>query len=725
MTLPSELVSELIEVTTDRTEIKQEATVRGTIVERDGTKFVKLDGSDLLTPISTTVDAKNGERVTVLIKDHKATVTGNTTAPAARDETVTELGNQVNGRIDAEFANIDTIVAGKVEAQLGEFDEIYVKEAEIDTLVAGKVEAEIANLEFAKIEDLEATNAKIDNLDVEYANIDFANVTEADIDKLFARSAIIEEVTSSDGTFTRKLIAVTINGDLIEASTIKVDKLIVKGTDGNYYALNTDFSGITGVEPVEEDAIHGSILIAKSITADKVSVTDLVAFGATIGGFNITNQSLYSGVKASADNTTQGVYLDKDGQMSVGDLNNFFRYYKDDDGAYRLEIAASSLVFGTSGKTVEQTIEEATDLEIGARNLIRNSETLIFADYGFKTTLQDVIEETYQDNGVMLGLVGETIQYADEVALDGTSLVLVNPSDYTLTSDDDAAEEVLVGKYVYCLNDFYRIPSDAVVIHYSASQYVGEHLNANQAYKLAVTGGLNAIASVTMTDPHDKVSECIQFTIDNVSDPFVLNGIMTIGETYTLSLWISSESNGNLSVADDTFVTTNAWNKYSVTFVADSADLLLNFSDAGVYYIYHPQLEIGVVDTDWTPAPEDQTDEMNARFSVEADRIESEFTVVRESINDLDEVVKTKYTKNIVENENGISITDSDGIYEIQLDNVEGVTIRKNGEIRSQLVDDDFFTGNMVVKTDEKAQFGNFALVPRSDGSLSFLKVGD
>lgn len=35
-----------------------------------------------------------------------------------------------------------------------------------------------------------------------------------------------------------------------------------------------------------------------------------------------------------------------------------------------------------------------------------------------------------------------------------------------------------------------------------------------------------------------------------------------------------------------------------------------------------------------------------------------------------------------------------------------------------------FYTGNIVVMVNERAQFGNFAFVPRSNGSLDFLKVG-
>lgn len=245
---------------------------------------------------------------------------------------------------------------------------------------------------------------------------------------------------------------------------------------------------------------------------------------------------------------------------------------------------------------------------------------------------------------------------------------------------------------------------------------------------------MNTLSTTSMSDPYGKIAECIQFTIDDTTDPFLLNDIMSIDRQYTFSLWLMSTiaetiSDGNtiegsLSVGGTRFVSNNTWNRYAVTFKADNTDLAFNFGVAGTYYIYHPQLEIGNKVTDWAPAPEDQSDEMETRFTVEAGKIEAQFTSVNNAINDLGETIKEQYTKNITSTEKGISITDSNGVYEIQLDNIEGVTIRKNGEIRSQLVDDDFYTGNIVVKVEERAQLGNFAFVPRSDGSLSFLKVG-
>lgn len=239
---------------------------------------------------------------------------------------------------------------------------------------------------------------------------------------------------------------------------------------------------------------------------------------------------------------------------------------------------------------------------------------------------------------------------------------------------------------------------------------------------------MNSLSSVIMTDPYDKQSKCIRFAVETetaLTDPFILENIMTNGQQYTFSLWLMTRTPASITVAGNKLEADSSWTKHSVTFTAESTDLTIEFNNGNVYWIYHPQLEIGNKATDWKPAPEDHSEELESRFSIENDKIQAQFTEITRSVTDLGEVIESKYTKNIVENANGISITDSDGIYEIQLDNVDGVTIQKNGVIRSQLVDDDFYTGNIVIRMEERAQLGGFAFVPRSDGSLSFLKVGE
>ena len=96
MALSSELISQFAKVTKDGTKDKNKASITyGTVVEENDVLYAKLDGSDLLTPVSTTTEFKTGERVVVSIKNHSATVTGNISSPSARTDDVKELDNKV------------------------------------------------------------------------------------------------------------------------------------------------------------------------------------------------------------------------------------------------------------------------------------------------------------------------------------------------------------------------------------------------------------------------------------------------------------------------------------------------------------------------------------------------------------------------------------------------------------------------------------------------------
>lgn len=415
------MISQFVKATKDTEKPKTGTTVNGTTVEYNGKTYVKLDGSELLTPVNTTATVKPGERVTVTIKDHTATVTGNLTSPSASDSDVQEIGNKISefeiviadkvstkefdaqsaridelraenvsikGRLDAGEASIDDLEADNVTIN----EKLIANQASIDNLETTKISTEVADAKYATIGNLEAANADIYNLnasytnfkntttekltavdadiadletkklstteaEITYANIDFSNINMAAVEKLFADSGIIKDLIVSEGKITGELVGVTIKGDLIEGNTIVADKLVVKGSDGLYYKLNTD--GITTeTEQTEYNSLNGSVIMAKSITATKISVDDLVAFDATIGGFNITETSLYSGVKSSVDNTTRGIYLDKEGQVAFGDASNFLKYYKDTDGKYKLEVSAQSIKFSTSSKNLETVLGE-------------------------------------------------------------------------------------------------------------------------------------------------------------------------------------------------------------------------------------------------------------------------------------------------------------------------------------------------------------------------------
>lgn len=420
MSLPSDLLSQFVKITKDNTKAKTETTVYGTTVEYNGRTYVRLDGSDLLTPVESTVVAVPGERVTVMIKDHTATVTGNLSSPSARRDDVEALGSQIsefeivlaykiqtdelsaiNATIDnlkatiakfedmeavnadietlrAKYATLENVTAEDVKALNAEIENLQVKFGDFTHISAEDMEvinAQIQNLRsynanftYVSAEVLSAINATIKNLNTSYANIDFANIGEAAIRKIFADSGLIKDIIVGDGTITGELVGVTIKGDLIEGSTIKADKLVVKGSDGLYYKLNFESGNFTDAEEVPDDGIHGSVIIAKSITADRIAVTDLVAFGATIGGFKIGSHSLYSGVKESVDNTTEGVYLDSTGQVAFGDETSFLKLYKDSENVWRLAIAADRLLFGSTKKSVEDVDAAAGNAQTAAND---------------------------------------------------------------------------------------------------------------------------------------------------------------------------------------------------------------------------------------------------------------------------------------------------------------------------------------------------------------------
>ena len=432
MNLSSDLISQFVKVTTDKDKKKTESVVYGTVVKYEGALYVKLDGSDLLTPMESTADVKDGERVTIMIKDHTATITGNITSPSARkddvvdinnkvvlqgnditlinnkitsiDNTITQQGNTIKQQGDTitSIGNTVTSQDNKISAisntvtaqgntitlqgdKITSIDDKVTSQSNTIIALGNTIEAQDTSIkainsnmqiyntsfqitdgvitgikgvdtDWITTKSLEADHAIVGSLDTKYANVDFANINQAAVKKIFSDSGIIKDLVVSEGHITGELVGVTIKGDVIEGGTVKADKLVVLGSDGLYYKLNTDGVSTTA-EQTEYNSLNGSVITAKTITAEKVNVDDLVAFGATIGGFHITQDSIYSGVKESIANATSGIYFNKDGEFSVGDESHFFKFYKDETGSYKLLISADSLTFGSEKKDVGTEIE--------------------------------------------------------------------------------------------------------------------------------------------------------------------------------------------------------------------------------------------------------------------------------------------------------------------------------------------------------------------------------
>lgn len=608
MALSDDLISQFVKVTKDEVEPKNETTVYGKIVNYEGSMYVQLDGSDLLTPISSTADVKPDERVTVMIKDHTATVYGNVSSPSASSKSVEEIGARITEAeiliadkvstvyFDAQVARIDSLTTDNVnikerltasEADIDtlEADNVTINQtltahrADIDDLDAHKLSATDASITYATIESLNATNATVHNLQADYgdfkslstdkftateadikdlkanklsaadiqgqfATIDFANIGKAAIENFFSKSGMISDLVVGEGTVTGKLVGVTIIGDLIEGGTVKADKLVIKGTDGLYYKLNTDGVKME-TEQTEYNSINGSVILAKSITATKIDVKDLVAFGATIGGFHITDDAIYSGVKETLTNTTAGLYFNKDGQIVIGDASNYVKYYKNDGDKYTLEISADSILLGSEKKSIETMVD-------GLDTRVTNAETSIQENSNaieLKATMTEVSELVEDNNST----INENIANQGASITDSCkSMISEALTTYTQTGDFEAFRKTTEASL--------KLLSDQMKLQFTEEQEQLESINNSLQNQLNTitkyfTFDVNGLTIGQVESPYKVIidNDRYSMTVNDVEVMWIANGKVYTPEIEVTSSFklldylISKDSSGNVN----------------------------------------------------------------------------------------------------------------------------------------------------------------------------------
>lgn len=123
---------------------------------------------------------------------------------------------------------------------------------------------------------------------------------------------------------------------------------------------------------------------------------------------------------------------------------------------------------------------------------------------------------------------------------------------------------------------------------------------------------------------------------------------------------------------------------------------------------------------------EEYKETIETQLQIMAGEILMNFTTTTEQVTNVDGDLQAKFTElykyisfsggDIVlgSSANGITLTIQNDL----------IVFKRNGVQFGSWDGNNFYTGNIVVQVNERAQFGNFAYVPRSDGSLSFLKVG-
>ena len=117
---------------------------------------------------------------------------------------------------------------------------------------------------------------------------------------------------------------------------------------------------------------------------------------------------------------------------------------------------------------------------------------------------------------------------------------------------------------------------------------------------------------------------------------------------------------------------------------------------------------------------------VESELLIMADKISMNFETTTAQITDVNgdlQAVMENLTKHFDFSVDGLTIKAGENSMSLVLDN-DLIKFMRNGQQFGWWDGVDFHTGNIVVKLNERAQFGNFAFIPRSNGSLDFLKVG-
>ena len=500
----------------------------------------------------------------------------------------------------------------------------------------------------------------------------------------YAQSGLIKDVTIGDATITGELVGVTISGDLIKGNTIVAEKLVIKGSDGLYYKLNTD--GMTvEKEQTDYNSLNGQVIRAKSITATKIDVKDLVAFGATIGGFKIGQDSIYSGVKESVGNTTRGIYMDNDGQFVFGDASQYVKFYRVSEGKYKLAIAVEDLFIGS--KSVAESIEDVKKTADNAASVASSASSAAStanstanaakstAEGASKTasdakSTADSASQVASNASSVAGTAKTTADNASKAASEANSTASTakTTADQAKSTADTATKNLTaLTAQVKEAETTIKKNKEEIELRAKKTEITeaidnidigGRNLAKNTATLPIGNGtwntgtwrrsGTGSISNVDINDsPIPSITKGILVTRkDNTSqigfcqDDFA--GLRS-GETYTVSAWVKCTENAKVKlethwsnkdavsgVGDPVAVEANKWTRITLT-KSPTKDCLQSIAYIYLYigssncemYVCGIKLEKGNKATDWSPAPEDYytKTETDASIQVLSDKI--------------------------------------------------------------------------------------------------------
>ena len=589
--------------------------------------------------------------VTILLKDHSATILGNVTNPAASTETVGKVLDEYDV-IVAKMGNFELVIADKVtteqlqaelaiinDALIGKatIEQLNAVDAKIENLDVTKLEADVASINEAlinkaEISDLEAIRADINVLETDVGNIETlvgGNLTmdniqslvlttsKVTVDNAFIKDAMIDRVSAS------KITAGTINTSLINigsedgAMSITGSLQQFKDADGNVrIQLGKDATGDFTFALYGADG-QGQLINQNGITASAISdgliVNNMVADNAAIAGSKLDIESVITEINGSTETIKSSkIYLDDKNQTLAVAFSEL-----------ETKVDLIEGVDGDLGDALEQIAANTTAINVmqGEIGTLVSNTTITKSD-GTVVQLKDAYTTTEQ---TVLGISGKVSSLETNYnALDGEmDTVTSQVAEFDVTLD---GFETRVSNAEVKMDDMTGDMADVTsqIAEFNTTLAGIESRVSSTETKIENIGDLD-VGTQNLVDGTTDQPQLVEWTTPNditiVNEINVTDFDLTFGDSLTFRMYINesnvdiapviyfSDGTNNTSITGEYLSTGDMPSYITVTAeIPDGKPLVHcslskpdNTTAATVKYT-KVKLERGTTPTDWCPS---------------------------------------------------------------------------------------------------------------------------
>ena len=213
-------------------------------------------------------------------------------------------------------ANIDWASIANLNAEIAKIAKAQITAANIESAAIDWAAIKDLNAAVAKIALAQLTTANINNAEIDWASISQLQADIASLVNASIKTADIDWAQIKDLTAGTAIIEKGVNGKLYVAdlavteaniASLTVGELIVKGSDGYFYALSIAEDGTVTTEKksvgdadISDNSVSGGKLIEKTITARELNVASIFADEALVGAITAANIDVSSLFAAEA-----------------------------------------------------------------------------------------------------------------------------------------------------------------------------------------------------------------------------------------------------------------------------------------------------------------------------------------------------------------------------------------------------------------------------------------